>query len=192
MEPGTTKTKNFTFRAENSLHEALRKAAQASNRSVSDEIGDRLRRSFDPDLDVDKVFASPEMFALMRVLAATMESAGREAATIKSGVDVDHWFRDAYAFNQAHYALERLLEIVRPTAEASPPVVKVSENDTSEEAERAQLRNRYVRQIGRFHADATLSQLRLDYGMGARLRRGLDPVWLERLPSIREGENDNG
>lgn len=168
------KSKNFTFRGTLDLHEKLRVAANEHGRSVGDEISARLGRSFDSDLDVERVFSSPQLFALMRAISVAMERAGRQSAQLKSMTpeEVSTWYRDPYAFHQAVQAAERLLHSFRPAGKPIPPHTPGNE-----------ALNSFAKSVGPSVAMTLLTEINGQSGgatsVGKRLASDLDPAWLK-------------
>jgi hypothetical protein len=175
------KLKNFTFRGTSELHESLRKAAQENGHSVSDEIGERLTRSFDPDLDVDQLFGTRAEFALTRLLYIVMAGAGREAAALKKWKP-DLWMRDPYAFSQAFHAADSLLEkFLNRLGDigSARPITPITGDMSPDDAHKTQIRNDHVKNVWFHHMQSAMSLLHLEEShIGKRLRSDMDPVLL--------------
>ena len=181
------RNKNFTFRGTVQLHEKLRVAALRANRSVSDEINNRLEESFDDDLDPDKVFASRAMFGLMKLVATAMQISGHAVAGFKTDIQSpEFWYRDPYAFAQAVFAAHTIFERLHPKGDRGAPRHK----DLA-------LAN-HLKNIGGAYAEAMISEMILEGAMadvttatrGARLRRDLDSSMTEILDQQAGGKNE--
>jgi hypothetical protein len=116
------KLKNFTFRGRSELHEKLRVAAQESGRSVSEEIEQRLSKSFDQSPTPEQIFGTQELYGIMQLLAAAMDETGHITA-IYAGLDRDSaaWLHNAFSFGQAKLAAIKILEALQPEGDQNPP-----------------------------------------------------------------------
>jgi hypothetical protein len=93
------------------LRAQLEAAANESGTTLSREIEHRLRRTFLEDKSIVEVFGSARNFALMRLLAASLEF----VRNLKKR-DAD-WTADAYTYDQVVRAITRSLEMFRPAGE---------------------------------------------------------------------------
>src|SRR5690242_11605782 len=89
------------FRIKTNLYERVAAAADARGVSLNKEIAERLERSLDPNLDVDKVFGSRALFGLLKAIGVAMHLAGQRAKFFKAQ-DIDaakRWIDDPYAYD---------------------------------------------------------------------------------------------
>lgn len=109
---GATLSARITTETRRRLDEACR----ASNRSISQEVETRLRRSFEADAgapETAKRFGSQETYAVLRLAAEIIKEI--EALTGQS------WRRDRFTHNMAVDALQVLLDLCRPEGSDEPP-----------------------------------------------------------------------
>ena len=90
---------------------------------MSSEIERRLRRSFAKDERIDESLGGYQMYAVLRMIAAAMNSTGEVAFAIAARSDRSKisWLTDPYAYDQAVKATIKVLEALRPDADASLP-----------------------------------------------------------------------
>ena len=103
---------------------ALETAAAKSGRSLSSEVEYRLRRSFDEDEKTIDRLGGPQLYAILRMISATMELTGLHAYfmsrhEIAKSVE---WLYDAYCYDQVVKTVTTILESLRPPGDPSPPV----------------------------------------------------------------------
>jgi hypothetical protein len=104
------KSKVLSTRIRPDTRAALVKASKKSNRSLSQEIEHRLRRSFDEETRIADMFFDRRTFLLMRMSALALERAWNPD---KEG----DWLEDAFTFDQALKILNAVLEAIRPQGE---------------------------------------------------------------------------
>ena len=122
------KTKVLSTRITAPIRKALEDASKASGLSLSSEVERRLRQSFDDDRIIKNV-ADPQLYAILRTIAATMDFAGRQslfASQRKIGGAPD-WLNDPYAYDQALKATVTVLEGFRPAGDPSPPKISAKQ-----------------------------------------------------------------
>ncbi len=105
---------------------ALAKSAAKQQRTISAETEYRLRRSFDEDEKVVQLFGGPQMYAILRLIGATMNMAGQFALDWRPTTKKLHepWLQDPYAYNQAVQATMSVLEALRPPGDPSLDLVR--------------------------------------------------------------------
>jgi hypothetical protein len=111
------------FRTTSKTRDRLQALADARGVSINREINDRLERSFIGDaLQLGHSEAAPELFAVLNMVAAAMNAAGRAAAFCISFDEkkAAAWQTDSFAFGQATKAAQTILETCRPLGEAIP------------------------------------------------------------------------
>jgi hypothetical protein len=109
--PGEAKTAQFNTRARPSLKAKLDAAAQANQRSVSEEVEVRLEQSF----SLETLLGRRE--ALFPAVAFAL--AGQHAAEI-SGHPVAEWQRDQHCYEEAMLALVEVLWRQHPDPDDTP------------------------------------------------------------------------
>jgi hypothetical protein len=102
------KTSVMSFRITPDTKAALRKAAAASVRSLSQEAEHRLRRGLDEDETISSLWGDSKTLAMMRLVAQVVLSLGkvREAKM--------HWTADVEVFDAAMEAIIGTLRVFRP------------------------------------------------------------------------------
>jgi Arc-like DNA binding dprotein len=123
--PSRPELVQIKIRAKDELRSALQAAADAKGTSLNSEIIDRLERSLENETKVEGIFVSPVTAAVAKMMAAVMHEAGRAAGfaatfTIEESVD---WFRNAFAFDQAAKAANRVIEALRPEGAIKQPPI---------------------------------------------------------------------
>jgi hypothetical protein len=109
------------LRVPEDLRVRIQEAAAARGVAVNKEISDRLERSFGEEMTVS-ADGSTELYSILRVVAAAMESAGAMAA-IMSTLSPDAgkaWIGNSLAYEQALKAAIVVLEAFRPQAATLP------------------------------------------------------------------------
>jgi hypothetical protein len=113
------KSQVLSTRIGRETRQALKAAAASKGRTISHEVEKRLRRSFEDDDKISEAFGSRRNYALMRMLAVSMELVFRP-----DNPDAD-WLEDPWLFDQVIRTLTNLLEAVRPEG----PIVDPFPND---------------------------------------------------------------
>lgn len=114
--PGEAKTAGFSTRLDQGLRGDLQRAADRSGRSLSHEIQQRLRRSFDHERNIQdllQAFGGPETYALLRMAAQMIKS-------LEQWGD-KRWFDDPWLHRGVTNAIAILLDQVKPPGKAKPP-----------------------------------------------------------------------
>jgi hypothetical protein len=109
------------LRVPEELRAKLQDAATARGVAVNKEISDRLERSFSEEVAVSAE-GSPDLYSILRVLAAAMDAAGPMAA-IMSTLNVEAgkvWIGNSIAYEQALKAAVAVLEAFRPKVATAP------------------------------------------------------------------------
>src|SRR6266849_1228330 len=119
VPPEARRSRNFTFRSREALHQQLGAAAKIAGRSISEEIEFRLEWSFFGqratiealDLAYDK-----ELVRILLVVAEAMSAVGPHAAFIPTHAPKDsrNWLNNPYAFAQATQAAHAVLDALKP------------------------------------------------------------------------------
>lgn len=138
----TGKSAVFSTRITPELRAALERAAKESGGSLSDEIETRLRRSFQLEDDVRRIFAAfggDQNYAVLRLFAEVMRRL--DTATGR------RWTEDRWTFDQLEQAIGYLLREWRP--DGAPRKPAAVPRFTSEEAD----------QLGTYMARNVLAQL---------------------------------
>ena len=109
------------LRVPEELRAKIQDAATARGVAVNKEISDRLERSFSEEIAVSAE-GSPELYAILRVLAAAMDAAGPMAAIMSTlNLEADKtWIGNSIAYEQALKAAVKVLEEFRPQAATTP------------------------------------------------------------------------
>jgi hypothetical protein len=125
-----TDKKQIGLRVPEDLREKIQAAANQRGVAVNKEISDRLERSFSEEMAVSSE-GSPELYSILRVIAAAMDAAGPMAA-IMSTLNLEAgkaWVGNSIAYEQAVKAAIFVLEELRPkTATAPHPSMSESVN----------------------------------------------------------------
>lgn len=105
----------------------LEEAAASAGRNLSGETEYRLQRSFDNQGLLSEVLAlayGDHQAAILLMLAEAMKSTGVVTIHNNIGVDPDgvpDWTDNPYAFSQVRQAMNRLMDILQPEGESTPP-----------------------------------------------------------------------
>lgn len=121
----------FSTRLRPDTKGALEEAARASGRSLSQEVERRLRRSFEEDEKIERLFGGRQTFAMLQTLATALKTMGVHAAFVRSRVlpEGEGWLSDPYAFDQAVRAANTILEAFRPPGDPTPPFQNLNAQD---------------------------------------------------------------
>ena len=98
------KSSVFSTRITPDLRKRLKQAAKRSGRSVSQEVENRLRRSFVEDNDIAERFGDRKTYSLMRMMADAIHFEGVNTT----------WLENPVEFAKAASAAMRILELVSP------------------------------------------------------------------------------
>jgi hypothetical protein len=114
-----------SFRTREPLRAALESAAQARGVSMNTEMNERLMRSFEDEVKLETEFARVQLYAILRVVANTMDLAGSSTAMMSNMLTgaTKNWVDNPFAYDQAVKAANYILEQFRPPgdiAEAAP------------------------------------------------------------------------
>jgi hypothetical protein len=98
------------------LRNALESAAKARGVSMNTEINERLMRSFEDEVKLETEFARVQLYAILRVVANTMDHAGASTAMMSNMLtgETKNWVDNPFAYDQAVKAANYLLEQFRP------------------------------------------------------------------------------
>lgn len=102
------KTEVFSTRIRPDLRASIEKAAQASGRSISQEVEHRLRRTFIQDDRIEDAFGSRENYTVLRIVGLAMQYA---RVPFHGTPD---WRSDPLAFDVVVRTVNRVLEAIRP------------------------------------------------------------------------------
>jgi hypothetical protein len=125
-ERSESDTVQLKVRMKEPLRAALEEAARQRGVSLNSEVVRRLERSFEQEQRLEDVFGGIDVYRLMRVIAAIMDSAGSTALLYKPPpgfVDAREarWPADPYAYDQALQAGVHALEALRPPGDPNAP-----------------------------------------------------------------------
>lgn len=121
--------KVISTKVTSTLRGDLEKSAKDNGRTLSAEIEHRLRRSFDEDQGLIERLGGRQLYAILRLISATMNAAGRQSMYFKycGPSKEDQWLNDPYAYDRATKATNVVLEALRPPGESKPPQ-RISKN----------------------------------------------------------------
>ena len=110
------------FRAPRELKERLEAAAARSGRSLSTEAQIRLERSFEKQDILGgalELAYGPRLAGILMLVAEMTSQVGRIAGFTsgESGVAMDNWLSDPFAYDQAVTAAYRILDAFRPAGD---------------------------------------------------------------------------
>lgn len=108
---------NLKVRLRESLRAKIERAAKSRGVSMNAEMVDRVDESFEKEAEIERLFGSDEVFALMKVVSSAMHLTGRFANT---GSGYPHWAQNPVAYHEATLAAARVLEALKPTG----PIVR--------------------------------------------------------------------
>ncbi len=114
------------------LKNQLDSAARASGRTQSQEAEKRLEQSFRDQALLNQVLElayGKRLGGLLLLIGRAMFDAGRHSAftATRKLKDVENWLDNAYGYDQAMQAAHRVLEVLRPKGDTSPPNLQPSE-----------------------------------------------------------------
>jgi hypothetical protein len=105
------KSQVLTTRIEHDLRSELEAASKKKGHSLSQEIGNRLRRSFIEDDKIEYAFGNLRNYRLAQIVFLILQTASNPEKP-----DVD-WLHDPYAFDLACQTLSSFLATMRPSGE---------------------------------------------------------------------------
>jgi hypothetical protein len=149
------------------LRADLEEAAKVNGRTLSQEIEHRLRLTFQEDKRIVDVFGSPRAFAIMRLLASTIEP-----ILNLNDRDAD-WTADPYLFDQIVRAFNLTLGMIRPPGEVPTGAEALDHGGTHQGVWRAAEMLREVK-----HADPMLplDEPSAEKRLAATLKRDLGEI----------------
>lgn len=102
------KSKVLSTRIRPDTRAMLEKAKKESGRSLSQEIENRLRRTFYEDREIAAAFGDSKVFVLMRLVALALSS-------VQDPRKPDaKWYDDPNLFNDALSTIRKVLTVIRP------------------------------------------------------------------------------
>jgi hypothetical protein len=104
-----------SIRIRSDLHSLLRAAAAARGKTLSDEIQNRVRRTFIDDEKISEAFGSRQNFWILRVVASAI---GRAYNPNQPEAD---WLKDSFLFDQAIKTIVAVLNAIRPPGPIEEP-----------------------------------------------------------------------
>jgi hypothetical protein len=149
--PGRRSVTSWRMRPE--TRDRLERAAEKSGRSMSQEIEDRLQRTFEDDKAMES-FGGERIYAVMRLFSLVID------ATRPRRVSREAWLEDPLLFDRAVKGIAALLELIRPPG----PVP----------AERERL-------LGGFHGEAAAHAVLLEVQLANSMLGSLDESKLTRI-----------
>lgn len=113
--PYTQKTSVLTTRITTELRENLDRARESHSRpySLSQEVENRLRLSFEEDEQIENLFGSMETYAIARLVAEIMEQV--------EGMTQRHWAEDAFTVLATAQAINDVLIEFRASDDDAVP-----------------------------------------------------------------------
>jgi Arc-like DNA binding domain len=175
------------LRVPDDLRAKIQEAAAARGVAVNKEISDRLERSFSEEMAIS-ADGSAELYSILRVVAAAMDSAGPMAAIMstlnpEAGKD---WINNSLAYEQAIKAAVAVLEAFKPqTAAASHASMPDTVNTLGIEMATGILEEAATGQTRTLGSSEIARAGRLHAGLGALTGR------IQRFDA-RKPENDPG
>lgn len=140
------------------LRRRLEQAAARNEQSMNAEIIHRLEASFvDEERFVVESFGTPEVFGIMKIIAAAMLETGRVAGFYSGDFNAGfQWIDDPYAYDQAVKAATRVLEALRPPGSIENPSLPAPVNEIGTPA--GPSRDDMLRMIGSGFANTMLGE----------------------------------
>jgi hypothetical protein len=110
------------LRVPEDLREKIQAAASQRGVAVNKEISDRLEKSFDEGMTFSETDGDGQLYSILRVVAAAMDSAGPMAAIMST---FNHeagktWISNSIAYEQAFQAAVKVLTELRPQIATAP------------------------------------------------------------------------
>lgn len=109
------------MRLTRAIYQQLSAAAQASSRTISQEIEARLRLSFEPQQKIIDEFGGPTNYWLLKTIARVIGTTEWLAHH-----PVRRWWEDPYTFNQVKNAINTLFDFFKPSGRAVTPAAHVA------------------------------------------------------------------
>jgi hypothetical protein len=110
------KGKVLSTRITAELREAIEESSRTNGLSLSQEIEHRLRRSFDEDQSIIKIFGNRRNYAVLRLISSYM-------AVIHNPTNLEaSWLDDPFVFAQLAKAIMVMLDQLRPPGDPTPPI----------------------------------------------------------------------
>lgn len=108
-----------SFRTREPLRAALESAAKARGVSMNTEMNERLMRSFEDEVKLEAEFARVQLYAILRVVANTVDHAGASSAMVSNMTTgaPKNWVDNPFAYDQAVKAALYILNQFRPPGE---------------------------------------------------------------------------
>jgi hypothetical protein len=105
-----------SFRTREPLRAALESAAKARGVSMNTEMNERLMRSFEDEVKLETEFARVQLYAILRIVANTMDLAGGSTAMMSNMLTKapKNWVDNPFAYDQAVKAANYIFEQFRP------------------------------------------------------------------------------
>ena len=113
-DPRNTKSIHVGLRITPLLHDRLLAAAKERERSVSEEINLRLRRSFeDPEQPIKDRFGGPTPYWFFLIIANQLRTLERFTG--------ERWWQDPYTHRQAKILFQTFIDCFKPAGRARRP-----------------------------------------------------------------------
>ena len=180
VSPEVRRSKNFTFRSWEALHQQLSVAAKIAGRSISEEIEFRLEWSFvgqRATIEALDLAYGKELVGILLLVAEAMNVAGPQAGFIATRTleGSRNWLDNPYAFTQATQAAHTVLDALKPVRRPD-----YFSNETLKSQSRSATSARWIRfQFNVRRARTGFRQHNLRGGRD-RPHRGLPAQWKER------------
>lgn len=104
----------LSTRLSQETRDALKEAALASGRPLSREVERRLRRSFEDDKKIAETLGGPQLYAMLRTVAAAMMFAASGHSPMPRKGQNQNWLDDPDAYDRAVWATVSVLQALRP------------------------------------------------------------------------------
>src|ERR1700674_1254231 len=106
-----TAVANLKVRLRESLRSKIERAAKSRGVSMNAEMVDRIDESFEKEAEIERLFGSDKVFALMKVVSSAMHLTGQFP---NAGSEYPHWLQNPVAYQEATLAAARVLEALKP------------------------------------------------------------------------------
>lgn len=178
----TGQTAVFSTRMTPALRKMIEKSAKKNRRSLTQEVEDRLRKSFETEKWIKETYGDPRTYAFLRLLTLVtspefyeVEEASETGKPVRR-----HWLDDRFHYDLVARAIQSILKLVRP------------ERRRRYRSKRKSLSGKVITAdtLGTFVAQAVLLSIRNadrdSWNVESRIRDDLDTL-IDRIPNDVEG-----
>ena len=172
----------FSTRMTPALRKMIEKSAKKNCRSLTQEVEDRLRKSFETEKWIKDTYGDPRTYAFLRLLTLVTSSEFQKIHEASdSGKPVlRHWLDDRFSYDLVTRAIQSILKLVRPEKRPAEISGYKSLGGIKITADT----------IGVFVAQAVLLSIRNadrdSWNVESRIRDDLDTL-IDRIPNDVEG-----